>query len=243
MKEIKTFFRNILEKIYPSDINCMFCGNEVRNNEYCMCDTCAKKVEWNNKYCLRCGSPIYSMANYCIFCKGKKKSFAFARAPLVYADAVTFAVQNYKYNNKRYLAKHFARIMLREYLKMKDEGVTIDIIAYVPLFNSRQKKRGFNQSELLAKELAELTNLPLSRDNLIRIKDTETQTHLTYKERQENLNGAFKITDKTEFDDKNVLLIDDVLTTGSTVNHCAEVLKKAKAKNVYVLTFASTKIE
>jgi ComF family protein len=111
---------------------------------------------------------------------------------------------------------------------------------YVPLYTKRQKKRGYNQSELLSNELSKLIGISVSHNNLIRIKDTITQTNLSFKERQKNLESAFEIKDKKEVKDKNILLIDDVLTTGATADNCAKILKKAKAKGVYVLTFATT---
>jgi ComF family protein len=239
-EEVKEFISNLLEKLYPSDITCFLSGREVREDKNGLCDKCAKEVEWNDKFCLKCGSPCKSMADYCLHCQNHDRSFEFARAPFVYADKVANAIQEYKYNNKRYLSKPFAKIIKTELDKMLEKGIKIDFITYVPLFKTRQKKRGFNQSELMAKELSKLTKIPLSRNNLCRVKDTITQTSLTFKERQENLDKAFIVKDKTEFKNKNILLIDDVLTTGATAEHCSKALKKAKASSIYVLTLAST---
>lgn len=240
LEEIKEFFGNLLEKLYPSDITCFLCGREVKEDKNGLCDKCAKEVEWNNKFCLKCGSPCKTMTDYCLHCQSHKKTFKIARAPFIYSEKIATAIQEYKYNNKRYLSKSFAKIMKNVFDKMTKEGIKIDLITYVPLFKDKQKKRGFNQSELIARELSKLTTIPLSHNNLLRVKNTQTQTNLTYKERQKNLDNAFIIKDKSEFKDKTILLIDDVLTTGSTADHCSIALKKAKAKDVYVLTFAST---
>lgn len=239
-EEIKEVFNNILEKLYPDDITCFLCGREVKDNRHGLCDICEKEIEWNNKFCLKCGSPSQTMTDYCIHCQEQKRTFKLARAPLVYSEKISFAIQKYKYEGERYLAKPFAKIMKAEFDKMIERGIKIDLIAYVPLFKKKEKKRGFNQSEKLAKELSKLVKIPVSHNNLQRIKETVTQTNLSFKERQENLDGAFAVVDKSEFKNKNILLIDDVLTTGSTVEHCSKVLKKAKAKDVYVLTFATT---
>ncbi|MDD4110308.1 MAG: ComF family protein [Clostridia bacterium] len=238
-KEVKEFFNKLLEVVYPSDITCFLCGNELKD-ENMLCEDCQKKVECTEKICLKCGSPCLTLADYCLHCQKHKRAFKMARAPFVYSGNIAVSVQNFKYNGKKYLANPFSKMMKKEYEKMEKEGMQVDLIVPVPLHKDRQKKRGFNQAELIAVELSNLINIPISHNNLQRIKNTETQTNLSYKERQKNLDNAFVITDKTEFKDKNILLIDDVLTTGSTADHCATILKKAKAKNVYVLTFATT---
>ncbi len=239
-EEIKEVFNNILEKIYPSDIKCFLCGEEIKDNELGLCDKCAEQIEWNEKICLKCGSPCKTMANFCLHCQKHKRKFAFARAPLIYSGKVALAIQKFKYEGKKYLAKYFAKIMKLELDKMINNGISIDIITYVPLSKERQKERGYNQSLLLARELSKLTGIPISSGNLLRVRNTKTQTSLSFKERQANLDKAFTVLDKEEFKDKNILLIDDVLTTGSTADHCSDILKKAKVKNIYVLTFATT---
>jgi ComF family protein len=240
IKELRETFDKILEKLYPSDITCFLCGAELKDNKYGLCDKCEKEVKWNDKVCQKCGSPLKTEANYCIHCQNGKRTFDLARAPLIYSDKVALAVQELKYNNKKYLAKHFAKIIEIEYKSLLNRGIKIDLIMYVPLYTKRQKKRGYNQSELLSNELSKLIGISVSHNNLIRIKDTITQTNLSFKERQKNLESAFEIKDKKEVKDKNILLIDDVLTTGATADNCAKILKKAKAKGVYVLTFATT---
>lgn len=208
-----------------------------------MCLECEENINWNKKFYLRCGSPCPSMASYCLNCQRHKRQFNLARAPLVYSESVARAIQAFKYEGKRYLALPFAKLLNQEFDKSFREDIKIDLITYVPLFKSKQKKRGYNQSKLLAIELSKLVELPLSKDNLIRIKDTATQTNLTYKERQKNLDGAFLAKDPSQFKNRNILLMDDVLTTGSTAEHCAKILKKAKAKEVYVLTIAIPDVE
>lgn len=239
MKEIKEFFNKIFEVIYPSDITCFLCDKELKDKNV-LCEECQKKVEWTEKVCLNCGSPCRTLADYCLHCQNHKRAFKMARAPLIYSGDIALSIQNFKYNNKKYLAKPFAKLMEQEFKKMKKNNIEIDLIVPVPLFKSRQKKRGYNQAELIANELSKIVNKPISIGNLQRIKNTETQTNLSFKERQKNLDKAFIIQNKKEFKDKNILLIDDVLTTGSTADHCATILKKTKSKNIYVLTLATT---
>src|SRR5574344_2152373 len=160
-KEIKEVFNKILDKLYPNGITCFLCGEELKNEGTCLCEKCNKKIEWNKKICLKCGSPSHTMADYCLYCQKHKRIFKFARAPLIYSGKVALSIQEFKYNGKKYLAKPFAEIMKNEYEKMVKSGMKIDLITYVPLYRERQKKRGYNQSELLANELSKLINIPV----------------------------------------------------------------------------------
>jgi len=134
----------------------------------------------------------------------------------------------------RLLAKGMCeRIDLSNFVTLSDV-----ILAPVPLHPRRRRERGYNQSELLAKELAKAWNIPLNAKALRRARDTAQQALLSAEERHSNVQGAFTISPPDFFKSKNVLLIDDVLTTGSTVNACAEALKAAGAVRVLVLALA-----
>lgn len=239
METIKEVFNAVLETLFPSEITCFLCGNEVYESKFCLCDKCEKELPVVKKRCLRCGSPIYSDANYCLTCKNTVRHFNFARSPLIYKEGIAKAIKDFKYEKKTYLAKYFGRFLFEEFNKFK-ETHPVDLIVPIPLSNERFKERGFNQSELLANELSALSNIPVDSTSLIRVKNTSTQTALSFQERQENLENAFKVENKNAIKGKVVLLVDDVLTTGSTVSHAGETLKKAGAKAIYVLTLATT---
>ena len=119
----------------------------------------------------------------------------------------------------------------------------IDAVVPVPLYIKREKKRGFNQATLLSSQFESVLNIPVISNNLVRLKNTPTQTKLTKIERKNNLDKAFKVLDKKEFKGKNVLLIDDVFTTGATTDECSKVLKSVGVKNIYVLTLAHVKLD
>lgn len=240
MGEVKEMFNKILNCLFPSSITCFVCGDEVRESKHCLCDRCESEIPSVKKFCLKCGSPIYSSAKYCLTCKNNVRHFDVARSPLIYKDSVAKAIKEFKYDGKTYLAKHFASFMFEEFLKFKNELLPIDIIVPIPLSAERLIQRGFNQAELLAKELSKLTKIETVTNCLVRIKNTSTQTALSFKERQENLEDAFKVENKNLVKGKVILLIDDVLTTGSTTSHASEKLKRAGAKAVYVLTAATT---
>ena len=124
-----------------------------------------------------------------------------------------------------------------------EEEKAVDAVIPVPLHPNRQKQRGYNQSELLARVIASDLRLPIDLASLRREKDTLASSSLQggRAAREENLKDAFKVTDAEKVKGKTLLLVDDVLTTGTTANQAAKVLKQAGAKAVYVLTFASTR--
>lgn len=232
------FLNNIFETLFPSGITCFLCGDEVSESKFDLCNKCEAKIPRVKKICLKCGTPINSMANYCLTCKNTKRFFDLARSALIYKEDVAGAIRNFKYGGKKYLAKCFAKFLNEELNKLN--LTEIDYIIPVPLFPKRLKKRGYNQAQLLAEELSKTTLIPIDTTSLIRVKDTETQTELSYRQRQNNLEDAFKVENKKKLKGKTVLLIDDVLTTGSTANHCSKILKDAGVKVIYVLTVATT---
>ena len=242
MNEIKKLFNKIIDVVFPPDITCIMCGNEVNNSEFCLCDDCEGSLQKCEKVCEVCGTPVRSEAHFCVVCSENKRLFDYARAPLVYKDNVIRAVHNFKYNGNKYLARPFAKIMLSSYNELKSLVGGFDLIVPIPLHKTKLKKRGFNQAELLAKEVSLLTDVPME-NVAIRVKNTSTQTDLSKSERKLNLENAFDLLDKSKVKNKNVLIIDDILTTGATTESLAEILRKAKAKNICVLTFARTDIE
>jgi len=115
-----------------------------------------------------------------------------------------------------------------------------DIIIPIPLFPSRLRERGYNQSHLLAEPIARHYHIDLLTNNLVRTRNTEHQTSLREKERWTNIRGAFRITDSSAFSGKNILIIDDLLTTGATASQASGALKHAGAQTVGVLALAIT---
>ena len=243
MNDIKKFFNKILDVMFPPNLTCIMCGSEVNESEFCLCDSCEGSLERCNKVCEICGNPIKSEASVCVVCAGKKREFDYARAPLVYKNNVVRAVHNFKYSGKKYLAKPFAKIMFSSYNELKDLVGNFDMIIPIPLHKDKQKKRGFNQAELLANEIALLADVKVEKDLVKRVKNTTTQTELSREGRRANLENAFELIDKSKVKGKNVLIIDDILTTGATTESLSKLLKNAKAKHICVLTFARTDIE
>jgi len=173
----------------------------------------------------------------CDKCPKKKWHFARARSVFCYDDAAVELVLKLKYNSEGDVAKFVAPFLGEAIKQYKIEA---DVIIPVPLTPRRTRERGYNQAGLIAVEISKLINVPVVDDFLVRVKHTKAQKKMTLKERQENLKGAFEIKPPyTTIKDKRVLLVDDVLTTGTTVDECARVMKKAKPKSIEVLTIAS----
>lgn len=231
------FFNSLKEAIFPSDITCDVCGEElVADTRYNLCSECMSKLPMVGEHiCLNCGVPLKDEADFCIRCENTESEFSYNRSPLVYEGVAKDMILSLKFANKKYLAKTLGAMMADEYLNRK---MSAEIAVYVPMTEWEEKKRGFNQSELLAREVADRLKLPLL-PALIKTKDTSAQKELSRKEREENLKGAFKCV-FDEVKNRKILLIDDVFTTGATATACAHVLLKGGAREVFVLTCAVT---
>ena len=207
----------ILDLIYPPI--CGFC--EKICNEH-LCKKCEIKIKNYEIISIRENSNAYFDEILYIF---------------KYEDVIRDTLIKYKFQNKAYLYKTFSKIILKN-KKMYSFLKSYDIIIPVPISKKRNKQRGYNQSCLIAKEISRSSNLKFENKCLIKQKDTIEQSRLDKKQRKINVQGAYKIINKEKLFNKNILLLDDIYTTGNTVEECARTLKQAGAKKVGVLTIA-----
>ncbi len=237
-----SFFGALYQKIhnmfFPARIKCIICGDdlpEVREIE--ICDRCKCKLNYisENECCACCGAPVVGEAKYCFNCKDNDREFDLGRSVFVYEGEVEKLIAGLKFSNKPYISRTLGRCLGELY---KELNWQVDVVVPVPMTAARRKERGYNQAELLAEEFCESTKLPINTEVLVKIKDTEEQKELSMRERQKNIQNAFKVTDKYFVKNHNVLIIDDVMTTGATASACAAALKKAHANRVFVLTIA-----
>lgn len=232
------FFNKILNLIFPSKIKCILCGEDVKDfDNDPICDDCKKDEIFNNSQirCKICDQPFYGEGEYCENCKQHHKAFDKATAPFIYIGKIRSLVLKFKSNNARYLAYPMAKLMVD---RLKTENMLdFDVIIPVPMSEKSLKKRGYNQALLLADEIGKILNKPVKNDLLIKVKETKHQKELNFVSRQENLSSAFKLTKFKDIKDKNVLLVDDILTTCATANTCSEVMRK-HAQKIYIATFA-----
>jgi ComF family protein len=214
-----------------------------------LCDACGLLVEWiHSPFCTCCGRPFdapQGVDHRCGKCRENPFDFTMARSAGTYRGAFKALICGYKYQFRVDLAVPLSRILWR-ILHLHWDPQTIDCIIPVPLHRRRLRERGFNQSEFMLRPwLATLRkrgrppNWPtLSTDNLIRRRCTHPQTGLDRNQRIANLHRAFYLADPEAVRGCRVLLVDDVLTTGATVNACARALQKAQVASVEVLTLA-----
>lgn len=146
-------------------------------------------------------------------------------------------ILNYKFNEKPYLYKAFANFFSK-YQKKYLQLDFYDIIIPVPISKKRLKQRGYNQSYLIAKELAKILNIEVDNQILQKIKNNSAQSILNKNEREHNVKNVYKLFSNKNIIGKKILLIDDIYTTGSTVNECSKILKLAKVAKIDVLTLA-----
>lgn len=237
IKIITTFLMKLL---YPA--TCPIC-DEVQEQLLTddgiaeICPSCEKKlVRAAQPVCMKCGKPLERdrvRREYCADCMRHPHKFTQGRAVFVYQGAVVASMHRLKYKNRRDYAAAYAKEAYRtqgEWIRR----IAPDALIPVPLHKKRRRRRGYNQAELIARKLSEYTGIPMEKDLLLRRVNTRPQRQLEAKERKNNLKNAFQMSKKIVKLER-VLLIDDIYTTGSTVDAAAEVLMSAGIKKVYVL--------
>ena len=232
--------KTLINLVFPEKNICFICDeydNTIENN---LCPICISKLEFiKESKCKICGRKIDTNIDKLIKCRNCLKTphyFTKTVAPLVYNKAIKKVIYDFKYNNKPYMYKLFGELMVKSIIDNDLEH--IDIIVSVPLHKYRQRKRGFNQSHLLGKYISKKLEIPIDKENLIRITKTQEQNKIKRSERIRNVEGVFAIIKKDIFIQKRVLLIDDIYTTGSTVDECSKLLLDNGAKEVFVATIA-----
>lgn len=230
----------LLNLLFPENIKCITCNAELPySNDFCLCDTCLKTLPFiTGETCSKCGIPSAG-GNYCLNCKREGRNFETHRSVFSYTGVVVNTIQAYKYSNAKYLAQYLGNLVVDKYIKL---GWCIDVVIPVPLHTFREKERGYNQAYLLAKQFKN-TNLAINTTALVRTKYVVQQARLTKRERIVNLKQSFKVVDKKAVAGKTVLLIDDIFTTGNTIDACANALIAGGVKKVYALTVCRTLLD
>ncbi len=237
----------LLNFIFPLD--CKICEKPIRESKgYSICEDCFKTIELIERpYCIKCGKPLIPSVFFkqnreilCLDCKRKKYSFEFSRSTGIYDKVLKKCIHLFKYYGEKKLAKPLGKLMV-DYLVKNDEfKKRIDLIIPVPLHKNDLRKRGFNQSILLCRVIGNYFSISVGEKVLIKKKLTPFQANLSKKEREKNILRAFLVEKPKEIKGKNILILDDVFTTGATVEECTKELMKARAKNIFVLTLART---
>ena len=238
LEHFKKFYPGVLDIIYP---NACFHCEKIEKGEFAICDACFNAcTRITEGFCKVCGEDFegaFSENPICPNCNGLKFSFQFAKSALRNTVKNREMVLSFKYGKKRYLVRVLAKFcseVLRDDLRFA--ALPEPVLVPVPLHWRREFKRGFNQAELISKELTRQTSIPTLK-LLRRRRYTTTQTRLTRGERLKNLKGAFLVRGDLE-GYRSIIIVDDVFTTGSTAEECAQLLRKEfpKVENIVVLT-------
>ncbi len=232
MLKILNYMKNML---YPEKIKCIFCGRDIQDfDTRPYCDDCAKLDIFNNgNRCLRCDMHLPLDNRFCHFCQTSKRYYEKAFCPMLYKDEVRKAILKLKSDNAKYLAEPFASLIAN---RINEFGVKVDLILPVPMHEKSRKRRGYNQAERLAIELGKILACEVRSDLFIKTKNTTPQKDLKLKERIDNVVDSFALTDKKPIKDKVVLIVDDIMTTGATLNELARLC--SPATKVYVAAIA-----
>ena len=223
---------------YPP--TCAACAASVEHSEYLCADCQQRAPRIVAPFCAKCSEPFpgaITQTFSCANCEHRKLHFDCAVAAYRSRGLVRKVLHQFKYGKQRHLRHPIAQWLGESLGDPRLRGRHFDIIVPVPLHPARERERGFNQAALIAELLANSATVP-ARPVLERIRYTTTQTAYDRAERMENLHGAFRLRKNRDVRGLHVLLIDDVLTTGSTLSECARVLRAAGAVSVHAATAA-----
>lgn len=234
----KELLEVFLDIIFPR--RCAICSEIVKSRGDLICKECRHKLyPIKEPKCLKCGKPINDFEKeYCFDCTRKKHHYKRGYGLWIYKGEIKKSVAAFKNHNKREYARFYVEEILQRYgeeiLKLKP-----DALVPVPIHRKKRIKRGYNQADVIAKDLSKQLKIPVLSELLIRDKDTLPQKQLNDKERLKNLEKAFSFSEKTKHkfskDLKKIVIIDDIYTTGSTIEACTNVLLQNEVEEVYFI--------
>ena len=223
----------VLDYLYPR--RCPLCETVSISG---ICPDCRKKLIWiREDYCLKCGKPLTDpRKEYCDDCKRKRHWFEEGRSMLSYQGIVRPSMYRFKYSNRKEYGETYG-IEMAQHLERWVRERKITRIVPIPLHPSRRRQRGYNQAAVLARSIGRYLGIPVDEKLLIRRKKTLPQKVLNDRERRKNLQQAFALN-RGFPEGEHILLVDDIYTTGSTVDAAAACLKTEKKCKIYIMTTA-----
>ena len=210
----------MLDLIYPP-----VCGICNKINPKYICENCEEKIE------------KYYINQIIDYRKNKKMYYDYQIKILKYENIIRDKIIDYKFKEKTYLHKTFEKMIINNQ-KIYSFLKKYDIMIPVPIYITKRWARGYNQTELIAKGLSKKLNIKLKSNVLKKIRNTKKQSSLTKTERKQNIKDAFIVINENDIADKKIILFDDIITKGSTLNECSKILRKANVKEVAILTIA-----
>lgn len=224
----------LFDLLFPK--RCPICDEIIGFGKGYICKSCRESIHFIGKdFCMKCGKPLEGEEEYCFDCKSRRHSYHRGAAVFEY-HSIAPAIYRFKYGGRQEYAEFFGRCMaerLGEQIKQWNPQALVP----VPIHRSRRRIRGYNQAELLAEVLSRQIEIPVKKNLIIRIKKTVPQKALNDRERQNNLKKAFKIL-KNDVKLNTIVIIDDIYTTGNTIDSMADVLREAGIEKIYYAALA-----
>lgn len=242
MGRIERFIRNTLEVLFPSNIYCICCENIIDNTRpYSLCDACVRNLHWaNENTCKKCGKIVGEnyRREFCNDCSETDHLFEKGFTCAEYGLYEKMIIRDYKYHGKSYFGDKLAEVMAD---RLAIEDLPFNLILPVPMHKNKERKRGYNQAALLAKGISRRTLVPFDKDLMMRVVRTKPMNKMSPQERRDNVKDAFTLRrEKVKMvKDKTILLVDDIFTTGSTLDECSRLLLDNGAKEIYMICFAA----
>ena len=227
-------FKRAVQLLFP--LHCPVCDEIVTPSGEKICLKCLGRLKLlTPPWCVKCGKKLAGEGELCTDCRGREHQFIRGRALYEYESAAP-SVYRFKYGGRREYAEFFGEQMA-EYLGDYVRDVNPDALIPVPLHRRRKLQRGYNQAQLLAQAVGERLGVPVCTDLLVRSKNTRPLKYQNYEERQNNLKKAFNVA-RNDVKLKKIILIDDIYTTGCTIDEAAKALEAVGVSEVYFVTLA-----
>lgn len=232
----------ILDIVFPP--RCALCDTVLPPGGGYICDECTDKLSFvKEPRCFKCGKTIAAFEEeYCMDCSRRKRSYIKGYPVFNYVPPISESIMALKYGRRQEYSKFFGRIIADKYGE-EFIRIGIDALVSVPVFKKKYATRGYNQAELIALEIERRTGIMNMHDFLVRVEETPPQKELTDEEREKNMIRAFSIgkgfaSGKSENVPSRILLVDDIYTSGATIEACTRVLLAAGVKEVYYTSVA-----
>lgn len=232
----KKIIEHCITILYPR--TCPVCGEILKIDKLQICKECKKKINYiAEPLCKKCGKQLINLEQeFCFDCSSKEHKFTRGLALYRHDEWIRKSIYRFKYHNKREYAKIYANEIVLQY-EERIRQWNADYLVPIPLHKSKLRTRGYNQAEDLCKELSKLLQIPMEKNCVLRIKKTLPQKELNDKQRKNNLKNAFKIGE-IDVKLKKVILVDDIYTTGATIDSVAQVLIHSGVSDIFFITIS-----
>ncbi|MEO7769030.1 MAG: phosphoribosyltransferase family protein [Ferruginibacter sp.] len=230
MQSLKSIFSDTLHLFYPHI--CTGCGSDLLQEDNQLCLKCVNNLP-HTRFAQHAGNPVEKIFWGRIPLVAAHSEFYFAKESLIQQ-----LIHQLKYKGNQAIGVYLGELMGKSLLDSNRFG-KIDYLIPLPLFADKELKRGFNQAAVICNGMSRIMNVPVLLGNVTRKHSTETQTKKHRTERWENVADSFMVIDKTQVEDKMVLLVDDVITTGATLEACGHSIMEAARVNLSIATLAT----